>query len=161
MSILFVFGAVNMAVAGTSTDTFAVTANVVDSCLITATDINFGDYDPVSTNATTPVTRSDVFSYTCTSGTSATVSMSEGTYTSATGSTPQRAMMNGTNALLYNLYSDAGYTNVWQTTSGTGHSVAVGTGSAQSFTVYAKIDAGQNTVPVGSYSDTVTVTITF
>ena len=36
-----------------------------------------------------------------------------------------------------------------------------GTGSEATLTVYAKVPAGQNTLPAGSYNDTVQATVTF
>jgi len=70
-------------------------------------------------------------------------------------------MTDGSNTLEYNLYTDAGRTTVWG--DGTASSVtAAGTGSGaqQSLTVYGRIPASQS-VPAGSYSDTVTATINF
>jgi spore coat protein U-like protein len=71
-------------------------------------------------------------------------------------------MTSGANLLSYNIYTSAARTTVWG--DGTGSSATIGgtgTGSAQSVTVYGRVSGGQTTVPVGSYADTVAVTVTY
>jgi spore coat protein U-like protein len=71
-------------------------------------------------------------------------------------------MTSGSNSLTYGLYTNAARTTVWG--DGTGSTATVtntGSGSAQNFTVYGRIPAGQTSTPAGIYADTVSVTITY
>ena len=78
---------------------------------------------------------------------------------------PNRNMKlaSGSDLLSYNLYFDAARTQVWG--DGTGGTViwstAGGHNPSPSHTVFGKIPANQTSVSVGSYSDTVTMTLNF
>ena len=124
--------------------------------MITANDHDFGNYNPVSG---ADVDASSTIDVTCTPSASYTVELNAGA--TVGGVISARLMTDGSNTLEYNLYTDAGRTTVWG--DGTASSVtAAGTGSGaqQSLTVYGRIPASQS-VPAGSYSDTVTATINF
>ena len=70
-------------------------------------------------------------------------------------------MANGTATLGYNLYTTTGDTTVWGDGTGSTASVAgTGTGSNQTLTVYGKIPTGETSLS-GTYSDTITATITY
>lgn len=146
--------------AATATTTFQVTATVVSSCTASAPALAFGNYD---TNSATAATTSTTISVYCTTGTGFTtgldVGVNGGDY--VTG----RLMLGGTNgdSLGYNLYTDATYTTVWGDGTGATSTVAgVGTGPlvAVSQTVYGRVPAQQN-ISADSYSDTITVTVTY
>jgi len=146
--------------AGTTGTSFAVTATVVNSCVVnSASAMAFGNYD-VNLGA---VTSTSAININCTKSDTYTIALN---YGANGGSAANRIMANGTNLLDYNLFVDSGYANVWNSTCGSGMNCDGGTGAgpgvgnAQSYTVYGKIPAGQN-VPAGSYSDTITVTVTF
>jgi len=62
--------------------------------------------------------------------------------------------------LAYKLFSNSGHTTNWGNTVGTDTVAGTGTGAAQSLTVYGQITAAQFVRP-GSYTDTVTATITY
>lgn len=162
-AIVAVFcGASSAAYAGTATSSMPVSATVAASCTIDATTaLAFGAYDPIVTNATSPLTGSVAISTTCTNGSPATITLGQGANAdaSSTAAAPLRRMLTGTTFLNYNLYSDAGNTTVWGDTSVTGVPVT-GTGAALSTTVYGSIAAGQNVIS-GSYTDTVLATVTF
>jgi spore coat protein U-like protein len=69
-------------------------------------------------------------------------------------------------ALDYNLYTDALHSQVWADGTGTtGHASGVGTGMANALThtVYGFLEAAANLgqVDAGSFSDTITATITY
>jgi spore coat protein U-like protein len=70
--------------------------------------------------------------------------------------------MTGPSASLlhYHLYSDSGHTVNWGNTVGTDTVSMTGSGVAQTLTVYGQVPAGQFVTP-GSYSDTITVTLTY
>lgn len=144
------------AAAQTATDSFSVTATVIDACLIAANDHSFGNYSSVSGSNLDATSTIDV---TCTNGTSYDVSLNAGT--TAGGTIAARLMTDGSNTLGYNLYTSAARTTVWG--DGTGASAIVsgaGTGALQSLTVYGRVPASQ-AAPVGGYSDTVTATVSF
>lgn len=150
--------------ASSTTGTFNVTASVVASCNLAAiTDLAFGNYDPVNNTGTTGTTTLGV---TCTSGTTYTIALN---YGSNSGSKTDRFMSDGSSHTIgYNLYTDSAHTNVWYDNSTDPCTAsncvdnATGTGSSQSYTVYGQIDATQATQPpVGSYSDTITVTVSY
>ena len=144
------------AFAQSATDTFSVTAEVIDACTITANDLDFGNYSAISGSN---VDASSTLEVTCTNGTSYSVALDEGTTSGGTLTT--RLMTDGSNTLDYNLYTSAARTTVWG--DGTSSSVTVsgtGSGSLQSLSVYGRIPASQS-VAIGSYSDTITATISF
>jgi spore coat protein U-like protein len=61
----------------------------------------------------------------------------------------------------YQLYLDAAHGSAWgDGTSGTATATGTGTGAQQVFTVYGQVPA-QTTPAPGSYSDTITATISF
>ncbi|MBN6743443.1 spore coat protein U domain-containing protein, partial [Acidithiobacillus sp. MC6.1] len=72
-----------------------------------------------------------------------------------------RAMTGPSSATLsYGLFQDAAYTTNWGNTVGTDTKTGTGNGSAQALTVYGQIPAGQYPAP-GTYTDTITATITY
>ena len=139
--------------SSTATATIAVTANVVDSCTISATALSFGTYSGTAlpAQATITVTCTDLGTY--------TVGLNGGT---TTGGTDQARLLAGpsTYTLAYNLYTTSALTTIWGNTSAHNWQSGTGTGSAQTLTVYGNIAAGQ-TLYVGSYTDSVTATITY
>lgn len=148
------------AMAGTDTSNMAVSASVSNNCVISAAAMSFGSYDPISTNATTPLDASADLTVQCTNGATAAVTLSEGMNPtgSSTASAPQRQLSDGTDNLTYNLYSDSGHSSVWNNDTGEAHS---GDGTATTMTVYGRVDAGQTSAAAGSYADTVVATVTF
>lgn len=150
----------------TATANLPVTASVTANCTIsTAAAVAFGAYDPVVTNAASPLVATGTISVTCTTGASTTVTLSEGTNHdtgSSTAAAPVRRMTDGAGTpsyLSYQLYSETTRTTVWGDTPLTGLAYS-GVGTQESITVYGRVAAGQN-VPAGSYTDTVVATITF
>ena len=96
------------AYAATDSDTMAVTATVVASCNVDASDLPFGNYDPV---AVSPLDVATSIEITCTNGTAYIVALDEGLGAGAT--IANRRMSNGGDTLVYSLYRNAGRTNVW------------------------------------------------
>jgi len=146
-------GVVN-AQAATDTSTIAVTATVVENCMITTnTDLAFGAYDFLGANATADATTTGQVEIICNNGSQGVLSLDSGLNAVAAG---QQAMESTTLPGTYLTYT------VSDTLGGTSWiDVAVtGDGTAQTFDVYGTIPAAQN-APVGSYADTVTATITY
>jgi len=133
-------------------------------CSVSATDVAFGAYDgldQVIVDSTGDIevscgtdTIGDVMSY--------EVELSG----AKRGSRPRELSEQGNNALYYNLYTDPSRTLIWG--DGKGSTVMV-TDSytftvlccvTRNYTVYGRIDAGQNVEP-GLFSDSITVKVDF
>ncbi len=146
----------NSAWAATATDTMTVTATVPDTCIITADDLAFGDYNPFSGSV---LNGASTVSVTCTTGSTFNVGLNQGGGSGATVAT-RKMTSPASDTLNYSLYQNPGRTTVWGNTIGNNTVSSTGIGSAQVFDVYGQISASQS-VPPGSYSDTITVTVTF
>jgi spore coat protein U-like protein len=163
-AILIAAASATPAMAASQQTNLSVSSTVPANCTISTTAIDYGNYDPISANTTggADVTGSGTITYTCTSGTTATITLDQGSNSGAgsTDASPVRRLTDGDgNSLGYQLYTNIERTTVWGNTGGTGLGVT-GNGSAQGATVYGKINNGQNAA-VGTYSDTVTATITY
>jgi spore coat protein U-like protein len=147
--------------AATRTTTFGVSASVVSNCLVSATALAFGNYAPGQGD----VDQTSSVSVRCTSGQSFNVGLNAGATVGATVTT--RAMLNGTNQLAYGLYTNVARTTNWGNTVGTDTQTGTGAGfaaaNAQAFTVHGRVpdSAANQAAPVGAYTDTVTVTVTY
>lgn len=156
-------GAVAMAAGAahgaTSSGTFPVNATVVSSCTVSGTLLNFGTaLDPLA--AAVPVDASSALTVTCTNTTPYTVALDAGV-NAGSSSFAGRSMKNGSYAMGYQLYVNSGRSTVWgDGTGGSSTASGVGTGSAQTLTVYGRVPSLTGAVP-GTYTDTVTVTITY
>jgi spore coat protein U-like protein len=146
---------VGVAAATTATTTFQVTATVSANCIVSATALSFGTYDPLSASATTSTSTITVR---CTLDTPYTVALDAGTGSGATVSA--RKMSKGADTLSYSLYQDGSYLSVWGQTAGTDTLGGTGTGSDIEHTVHGRIPAGQN-VRTGAYADTITVSVDY
>jgi spore coat protein U-like protein len=134
--------------------TFTVSAHVITACSINAGQtLDFGNY----TGAATPVQKSTTISVNCTNGGTYVIGLDGGI-----GGTDSQRLLAGPNSatLKYNLYQDSSYKTVWGNTTSTEPPSRSGTGSAETITVYGQLD-GLQPVTVGSYSDTITATITY
>lgn len=145
------------ATADTATDTFQVTATVLGSCAVSATDLAFGDYTPTSG---TPLDQTSTVTVTCTTGTTYDVGLNAGLNDDGNGVTGRRMVYASTNFLGYALYSDSSRTTNWGNTVDTDTIDGTGSGSAQQLTVYGRVPINQY-VTVGNYADTITVTVTY
>lgn len=149
------------AFGGSDTANLTVGATVVDNCIISTSDLTFGNYDPIFANAAATLDGSGSVTITCTTGASAAITLGQGANADAgsTDAVPLRRMTDGTNFLSYFLYSNAGLTTVWGNEENSDVE-ATGDGEADLRPVYGSVAAAQN-VPAGSYSDTVVATVTF
>lgn len=150
--------AAGAAQAATQSTTFNVTANVVSACSLSASNLTFGNYDPLSvvnTDGSTAVT------VTCSLLTPYNLGISAGTYGGGVTARKMEIGGAGVETLDYSLFRDALRTLNWGVTLGTDTLSGLGTGLAVPTTVYGRIGAGQVAAPIGAYSDTVTVTVTY
>lgn len=130
------------------------------TCSVTANPIAFGNYNGVTK---AQITTTSTFTVTCTGpgSFSYVISLSPG----RSGTATARYLASGTNRLNYQVYKDAGYSQVFGNGAGgtytfTG-SATLGSGSASgSATLYSIIPAGQGPTP-GSYSDTLTLQVSY
>jgi len=142
--------------AATQTNNFDVTATIIASCSISAGNLAFGNYDPLSG---TDNDNTSTIAVTCSNAAPYTVRLDGGTE----ADTANRKMNDdatGLQKLDYQLYSDAPGGTVWGNTVPTGLA-GTGTGSNQNITVHGRITAGQTTPPIGDYTDTVTATVEY
>jgi len=143
--------------AATATGTFTVQAVINSACNVSATTLNFGTYNPGNASALTATSTVNVY---CTSGSSYTASLNIG---SGGGTFAARTLLSGTDTLNFNLYRDAAYSQIWGDGTASTYTVA-GTGSGlltpNSLTVYGQVPISQDK-PAGTYSSTITVTVSY
>ncbi|HEY1836877.1 MAG TPA: spore coat U domain-containing protein [Rhizomicrobium sp.] len=130
----------------------------VPSLGVSATELNFGVYDPGAASANTSMAT---ITLQCAVGLlpSFSVALSPG----GSGSYAMRRMTNGSAVLSYNFYTDPNDTVVWGDGSGTtstDSSSGLLSLGATSFTVYGSVPRGQYPAP-GSFADEIMVTVTY
>ena len=102
------------------------------------------------------IDQSSTITVTCTTGAAYNVGLDGG----GSGNINARRMINGTNNVGYQLYSNSARTNVWGNTVGTDTVAGSGNGTSQTLTVYGRVPP--QTTPVAAvYNDTVNVTVTY
>ena len=138
------------AFAATATDDFDVTITIENVCTVAVNDMDFN----TQTDITSSVAASTNGNVDCTGAGPWTVDFSAG----GSGTTATREMANGPATIDYNLYRNSGHTDVLGDGSGGTVNLA-GTGD-NGFTIYGQTVAGQ-TPPTGTYTDTITATVTF
>ncbi|VWC90110.1 Csu type fimbrial protein [Burkholderia lata] len=141
--------------ASNGTFPFSATANVVNNCNISATNVSFGTASVLSgaLAATGSITAQ------CTNGDAWKIALNGGSSGSVTARQMQRSGGGGT--IGYGLYTDAARSIAWgDGTGGSSTVTGVGTGTSQVVTVYGAVPA-QTTPAPGNYSDTITATISF
>lgn len=148
------------------TQTLGVELTINGSCTLTSPP-------PVlvisaTTALTTATTGSVSFGLTCSTGTAYTIGIGQSVLGNGTvGARLLSYFANnngvqgtGKTTIPYGLYQDSSYTLPWENTLATQES-GIGTGSAQTLTVYAQVPSESIAPPPGEYSDTVPLTITY
>jgi spore coat protein U-like protein len=134
------------------------------SCSVSTSSLAFGSYNPL---AGSNVDSTATVRVSC-GGVAGLLVPYQIALSTGAGSFTSRRMVAGSASLAYNLYSDVGHSSVWG--DGSGGSVvvngsflldALGTAPAQTQTVYGRIPSGQRSAQPGSYSDTITITLTY
>ncbi len=139
--------------AGSQTSTFNVTTTVNANCLISTNTLDFGNYTGSQIDAST------ILGINCTNGTPYTIALNVGTGSGA--SFANRILTSGSSTMMYNLYTDTTRSTVWgDSTSSTQIINDTGTGTNQNHTVYGRLP-GTQTPTNGTYSDTITVTVSY
>ncbi|WP_296675258.1 spore coat U domain-containing protein [Novosphingobium sp.] len=145
------------ALAASASNQMPVSVNVVNSCTVSATPMAFGTLTSVGGVNVDTTSNVDLI---CTIGASYDVSMDFGTH--AAGS--QRNLQNTTDAtkkIPYGVYRDSARGLSWGNTSGTDTVVGSSATGLATLTAFGRIPSTATSVPAGSYTDTVTVTVNF
>lgn len=121
-------------------------------CTVNTQSVSFGSYDTFSSHS---LESTGTINISCDSAANYTIALSTGG-----GTFLQRTLIFTTHHLNYNLFTDATRTTIWGDGSGGTSMVSGSTSTTASHVVYGRIPARQNAY-VGSYSDSVTVTINF
>lgn len=141
--------------AQTATDTFEVRITIAEECQIISTQtLDFGSTGVL----TTDVDGSAQLQVACTNTTPYDVGLDAGLGAGATTTT--RLMTSGAATVAYALFRDAARSSNWGDTVGTNTQAGIGTGTTQNYTVYGRVSP-QTTPAPGTYTDTVTVTVTY
>ena len=146
--------------AGTVTNTFNISATLISACSVSGATLSFGTaVNPLSTAV--PLDATSTLSVQCTNTTAYAVALNAGTNAGGASNFGGRAMASGANSIGYQLYSDTGRSTVWGDGSNSSSTVSgTGSGSTQTLTIYGRVPSLSGAVP-GSYSDTVTVTVSY
>lgn len=146
------------AYATQETNQLDVTATVVANCTISATNLEFGNYDPIVANASSgaDVDSDFTLSTTCTKDAGITTSINNGDNFNAGTRRMEGGDNGGGSFLAYSLFR-TNYSTVWT------NLVGAGTGAQVDTTVLGRIPKGQDatTLKVGDYTDTLTVAVDF
>lgn len=138
--------------AGTATDDFDVTANVTQSCTITtAPDLEFGAFTQDATKD-----GNTSFTVKCNASDQVTIKLESANTCSSDVRTMTRT---GGGTLSYKLFTDSGKTTLWPCTTTVNHTPSSPDGDSVS--VYGQIQKPSTLQPAGSYSDTVTITVSY
>ena len=134
----------------------ASSTTVAKKCTtLTGGTISFTAYVPDAEDANDAATTVKV---NCTKGTQVTISMDKGQGTGA--STTTRKLASANDSLNYSLYTDTSRSDVWGEDADAVVFSGAGLLSQTTLDVYGRIAAGQDVKP-GSFSDTVTVTLSY
>lgn len=144
--------------SGSSTGNLNVTASINTVCTASSPTLDFGGYNPVTTNALTSLDSSTTITLNCSRDGSVTLGFDLGVNAAGShcGASPQRCMANGSDYLNYNIYAstnDRTSGSAW--TSPVSETISGGTAAVS---IYGRVPAGQD-VKVGSYSDTLVATV--
>lgn len=134
------------------------------SCTATANDIVFGSYsvfNSIDVDSTADITVD------CSGSDNIKVSATAEISAGSSGSFNPRTMLNGASALNYNIYTKSNHNQIWGDGSGGSVTQTIScslkgppTTCSTPKTLYGRIPIGQS-VPAGSYTDMLIVTITF
>jgi spore coat protein U-like protein len=151
LSVL-VFAVSGIVQAATDTDTLTVTATVTSGCALTGGTLAFGTY--VSGQGTDLDATGAINYANCAAGT-LTFALDGG----SSGNAAARTMKAGSASLNYQIFRNSTRTSNWGS-GAEAQTVTLLTTTGGSVTVYGRIPKSQ-TVAAGSYTDTVTITLTF
>ena len=137
-----------------------VTAVAGTCSSITFAPLNFGANIVPGGSAKT-INTATTISVNCSSATSFSLALSEGVHATGSGLSAVRQLAGSAGSLTYGLFQDGARTIPW----GDGLNVGsprsgFGSGSPEPFLVYASLNVPATT-PLGSYSDSIAITVSF
>lgn len=138
----------------TATTSTSATVTVINSCNVSATNVNFGSSGVLAADRDATGT----LTIQCSSTSPYTVGLNGGN--SGAANPTLRQMAFGANIVTYGLYRDAARTLPWGATVGVNTASGTGSGLVQNLTVFGRIPP-QTTPPPGNYSDTIIATVTY
>ena len=141
------------AVAGADSAILTVRVTVQDACTIEGGTLDFGTYSSgqqVEKAASAKIRYSN-----CAAGTFK-IALDGG----SSGSVANRQMSNGEAALNYQIYKNSNHNQIWGATGNEAQGVNLLVPGSGDVEVFGLIPAGQS-VPAGTYTDTITATLTF
>ncbi|MPZ17797.1 MAG: spore coat U domain-containing protein [Luteitalea sp.] len=142
--------------AQTAAATFDVSITVEADCTITVDDLSFGTV----ADLTPEIAATTTGTVACTGISPVSVSFDPGTGGASTFATREMAL--GSDTIDYNLYADAAHTEILgDGTTGTVTIDFTSTGGDDGFDVFGQTAAAQNPKPAGTYTSTITATVTF
>jgi spore coat protein U-like protein len=145
-------GLAGSAVAATKTGQFAVRAQVIDECQVSASDLDFGSYNP---NGSARASMS--LTVKCAPHSNVTIFLGPG----SSGNPKKRTLRYGEATMRYQIYKDAALTDAIDSNGITFHlKPNDNNGQPVTYMVYGDVPSGQS-VPLGGYSDIVQVTINY
>ena len=137
-----------------------LTDMVFAACNISTTPVTFVNYDVFST---VPLDTTGTITVNCNESPPPTVTIAIGSSPNSGGFNPRKMRLSGGGDLLeYNFYTDNNRTKIWGDGSGNTYTLTnrVRRNRPWVSTVYGRIPPGQD-VSVGSYNETLTITITW
>ena len=143
---------VKASLAQSVSGSMSVTATVVNQCSVSAAPLNFGAASLMASN----IDASSVVTVTCNASTPATLGLDNGSH-GGTGPTDRR-MTAGASTVRYGIYWDAARTAPAGTVGAGGQPLSVPGTAAQ--TVFGRVPP-QASVPPGTYTDVVGVTVSY
>lgn len=135
---------------------FAVSANAVKSCLVSADPLDFGTVDGIA--SPTNIDATTTIRVICSKPTAYNVLLIPSNNNTG-GSSAMTGAAGNTDTVPYRLYSNAARSAPWGSQAANDVS-GIGNGLTQSLTVYGRVPGLPNVQP-GNYKDTVTVNVTY
>lgn len=138
---------------------------LVCSCSVSASPLAFGNVNPLSAS---PTYASATIRVECGGVAGLLIPYYIDLGAGGGGSAGNRRLANGSNYLAYNLFLDSNYTQVWgdgngSTVRGSGFLTldVLGLSPPQTHWVYGRIPGGQTSVKPMTYTDSISVTLTY
>jgi spore coat protein U-like protein len=133
---------------------------IAASCTVSATTLDFGTQTLIDINSNIDATAT--LTVTCTNTQPYNVGLDAGLHDGGSGINARKMQIGATSDRVnYQLYSDSAHTTVWGNTVSTDTVAGTGSGDGQAITVYGRVPSGQTNPKVGTYNDTITVTVTY
>jgi spore coat protein U-like protein len=142
--------------AAVATTTFQVQITIVNACSIdSVNDLNFGSQGSIALG----VDATSTFNVQCTLLVPYNIGLSAGGGAGATVTT-RKLTGPGAATIDYSLYRDLTHLLVWGVSIGSDTIAGIGTGLSIPYVVYGRV-APQATPAAGTYTDTITITVTY